>query len=102
MRTFQFCEFLSAPEVSRWAGPIIDVLLDYVGNVQLCSRLKEHIDSYEDWAVIKEKAGRGCAAAAGPGQRETDPCGHLSSWAVCILCFVWWSWDSNSLPKALH
>lgn len=57
---FQFCEILSAPEVSRWAGPIIDVLLDYVGNVQLCSRLKEHIDSFEDWAVIKEKAGRGC------------------------------------------
>ncbi|KAM9646683.1 ankyrin repeat and SOCS box protein 2 [Trichechus inunguis] len=52
----QFCEILSAPEVSRWAGPIIDVLLDYVGNVQLCSRLKEHIDSFEDWAVIKEKA----------------------------------------------
>lgn len=60
---FQFCEFLSAPEVSRWAGPIIDVLLDYVGNVQLCSRLKEHIDSFEDWAVIKEKAGRAVAAA---------------------------------------
>ncbi|XP_006165484.1 ankyrin repeat and SOCS box protein 2 [Tupaia chinensis] len=52
----QFCEILSAPEVSRWAGPIIDVLLDYVGNVQLCARLKEHIDSYADWAVIKEKA----------------------------------------------
>ncbi|KAM6201419.1 ankyrin repeat and SOCS box protein 2 isoform 1-T1 [Rhynchocyon petersi] len=52
----QFCEILSAPEVSRWAGPIIDVLLDYVGNVQLCSRLKEHIESFEDWAVIKEKA----------------------------------------------
>lgn len=48
---------VSTPEMSRWAGPIIDVLLDYVGNVQLCSRLKEHIDSYEDWAVIKEKAG---------------------------------------------
>lgn len=53
---FQFCEILSAPEVSRWAGPIIDILLDYVGNVQLCSRLKEHIDSFEDWAVIREKA----------------------------------------------
>lgn len=52
----QFCDMVSAPEISRWAGPIIDVLLDYVGNVQLCSRLKEHIDSYEDWAVIKEKA----------------------------------------------
>lgn len=48
---------VSAPEMNRWAGPIIDVLLDYVGNVQLCARLKEHIDSYEDWAVIKEKAG---------------------------------------------
>ena len=65
MFLFQFCELLSAPEVSRWAGPIIDVLLDYVGNVQLCSRLKEHIDSFEDWAIIKEKAGRAVAAAAG-------------------------------------
>ncbi|XP_038602543.1 ankyrin repeat and SOCS box protein 2 [Tachyglossus aculeatus] len=52
----QFCEIISAPEVSRWAGPIIDVLLDYVGNVQLCARLKEHIESYEEWAVIREKA----------------------------------------------
>nr|XP_034962778.1 ankyrin repeat and SOCS box protein 2 isoform X1 [Zootoca vivipara]XP_034962787.1 ankyrin repeat and SOCS box protein 2 isoform X1 [Zootoca vivipara] len=52
----QFCEMVSTPEMSRWAGPIIDVLLDYVGNVQLCSRLKEHIDSYEDWANIKYKA----------------------------------------------
>ncbi|XP_063295120.1 ankyrin repeat and SOCS box protein 2 isoform X2 [Pelobates fuscus] len=52
----QFCEMISAPEVSRWAGPIIDVLLDYVGNVSLCSRLQEHLDSYEDWAVIKKKS----------------------------------------------
>ncbi|XP_042296384.1 ankyrin repeat and SOCS box protein 2 isoform X2 [Sceloporus undulatus] len=52
----QFCEMVSAPEISRWAGPIIDVLLDYVGNVQLCSRLKEHIDSYEGWSNIKTKA----------------------------------------------
>lgn len=77
---FQFCEILSAPEVSRWAGPIIDVLLDYVGNVQLCSRLKEHIDSFEDWAVIKEKAGRGCRCSywlvtlsgSGPGLGACD------------------------------
>uniref|UniRef100_A0A670YHD8 Ankyrin repeat and SOCS box containing 2 n=1 Tax=Pseudonaja textilis TaxID=8673 RepID=A0A670YHD8_PSETE len=52
----QFCEMVSTPEMSRWAGPIIDVLLDYVGNVQLCSRLKEQIDSYEDWSNIKVKA----------------------------------------------
>ncbi|XP_066484709.1 ankyrin repeat and SOCS box protein 2 isoform X2 [Tiliqua scincoides] len=55
-KAVQFCEMVSAPELSRWAGPIIDVLLDYVGNVQLCSRLKEHIDSYEGWSAIKYKA----------------------------------------------
>ncbi|KAJ8349088.1 hypothetical protein SKAU_G00276770 [Synaphobranchus kaupii] len=54
----QFCEIISAPLISRWAGPIIDVLLDYVGNVQLCARLNEHLDCYEDWAVIKEKSGK--------------------------------------------
>lgn len=73
MLLFQFCEFLSAPEVSRWAGPIIDVLLDYVGNVQLCSRLKEHIDSFEDWAVIKEKAGRAVAAATSVSSAPQRP-----------------------------
>lgn len=84
---FQFCEILSAPEMSRWAGPIIDVLLDYVGNVHLCSRLKEHIDSFEDWAVIKEKAGRGCCCCcrrgtlpdSGPGLGARDCYRHLTS-----------------------
>ncbi|XP_044127127.1 ankyrin repeat and SOCS box protein 2 isoform X1 [Bufo gargarizans] len=52
----QFCEMVSTPELSRWAGPIIDVLLDYVGNVQLCSRLQEHLDSYSEWDCIKTKA----------------------------------------------
>ncbi|XP_043930515.1 ankyrin repeat and SOCS box protein 2 [Protopterus annectens] len=52
----QFCEMVSSPEINRWAGPIIDVLLDYVGNIQLCSRLKEQLDSYEGWACIKQKA----------------------------------------------
>ncbi|XP_065820198.1 ankyrin repeat and SOCS box protein 2-like [Labrus bergylta] len=55
-RGVQFCEMISAPNISRWAGPIIDVLLDYVGNVTLCSKLMEHLDSYPDWSGIKEKA----------------------------------------------
>ncbi|XP_068108420.1 ankyrin repeat and SOCS box protein 2 [Hyperolius riggenbachi] len=55
-RIVQFCEMVSTEELSRWAGPIIDVLLDYVGNVQLCSRLQEHLDSYADWECIKFKA----------------------------------------------
>ncbi|XP_028996664.1 ankyrin repeat and SOCS box protein 2-like isoform X2 [Betta splendens] len=55
-RGVQFCEMISVPSISRWAGPIIDVLLDYVGHVTLCARLMEHLDSYSDWSVIKEKA----------------------------------------------
>ncbi|XP_013878119.1 ankyrin repeat and SOCS box protein 2 isoform X2 [Austrofundulus limnaeus] len=55
-RGVQFCEMISAPSISRWAGPIIDILLDYVGHVTLCSRLMEHLDSYSGWSVIKEKA----------------------------------------------
>uniref|UniRef100_A0A3P8TEJ8 Ankyrin repeat and SOCS box containing 2a, tandem duplicate 1 n=1 Tax=Amphiprion percula TaxID=161767 RepID=A0A3P8TEJ8_AMPPE len=51
-----FCEMISVPSICRWAGPIIDVLLDYVGHVSLCSRLMEHLDSYPDWSNIKEKA----------------------------------------------
>lgn len=52
----QFCDVVSTDTYSHWAGPIIDVLLDYVGDVKLCSRLIEHLDSYPDWANIKEKA----------------------------------------------
>ncbi|KAI3364702.1 hypothetical protein L3Q82_011488 [Scortum barcoo] len=55
-RGVQFCEMISAPSICRWAGPIIDVLLDYVGNVTLCSRLMEHLESYSDWSVTKDKA----------------------------------------------
>lgn len=52
----QFCEMVSIPSMCRWAGPIIDVLLDYVGHVKLCSCLLDHLDSYPDWQAIKEKA----------------------------------------------
>lgn len=55
---WQFCEMISAPSISRWAGPIIDLLLDYVGHVTLCSRLLEHLDSYEGWSAIKDRAGK--------------------------------------------
>lgn len=56
----QFCEILSAPLVSSWVGPIIDMLLDYVGHVKLCSRIAEHLDSNNDWALIKEKTVSPC------------------------------------------
>ncbi|XP_066532511.1 ankyrin repeat and SOCS box protein 2-like [Hoplias malabaricus] len=52
----QFCEMISHPLVSHWAGPIIELLLDYVDHVGLCSKLKEHLGSCESWAHIKKKA----------------------------------------------
>ncbi|KAJ3607172.1 hypothetical protein NHX12_026685 [Muraenolepis orangiensis] len=52
----QFCEMVSIPSMCQWAGPIIDVLLNYVGQVRLCSRLQEHLDSFPDWHAIKDKA----------------------------------------------
>ncbi|KAK7150315.1 hypothetical protein R3I93_011538 [Phoxinus phoxinus] len=52
----QFCEVISPPSVSELVGPIINTLLDYVGHVKLCSRITEHLDSYKEWAHIKEKS----------------------------------------------
>lgn len=39
----------------KWAGPIIDLLLDHVGHVQLCSKLTELLDSREEWLAVKRK-----------------------------------------------
>ncbi|XP_026854706.2 ankyrin repeat and SOCS box protein 2-like isoform X1 [Electrophorus electricus] len=52
----QFCEMVSHPSVYRWAGSTIDLLLDYVGHVTLCSRLIEYLERYEEWTYIKEKS----------------------------------------------
>ncbi|XP_076128090.1 ankyrin repeat and SOCS box protein 2-like [Alosa pseudoharengus] len=53
--TIQFCEVMADPSHSPWAGPIIDLLLDYVGHVKLCSRLIELLDSNKDWEYIKSR-----------------------------------------------
>ncbi|KAM6954027.1 uncharacterized protein FYW47_012975 [Aplochiton taeniatus] len=53
----QFCEMISNPLIFHWVGPIINILLDYVGEVQLCTRLTENLDTLPDWEFIREKAG---------------------------------------------
>ncbi|CAL1603001.1 unnamed protein product [Knipowitschia caucasica] len=55
-RIMEFCELMSSASASRWVGPIVDVLLDFVGHVTLCSRLLEHLDSFSEWSPIKDKA----------------------------------------------
>ncbi|XP_071354401.1 ankyrin repeat and SOCS box protein 2-like isoform X1 [Trachinotus anak] len=55
-RATQFCEWISTPVMCKWAGPIIDLLLEHVGHVQLCSKLTELLDSREEWLAIKRKS----------------------------------------------
>ncbi|XP_056150379.1 ankyrin repeat and SOCS box protein 2-like isoform X2 [Lampris incognitus] len=55
-RYIQFCEAISNPSINRWAGPIISLLLNYVGHIRLCSKLVDHLDSYDGWMSIKQKA----------------------------------------------
>lgn len=38
------------------AGPIVDLLLEHVAHVQLCSRLTELLDSQEEWLTVKRKS----------------------------------------------
>lgn len=66
---------ISAPSFSRWAGPIIDLLLDYVGHVTLCSRLMEHLNSYPAWSVITDKAGESLRAREGEPVSSVAPVG---------------------------
>ncbi|XP_062325789.1 ankyrin repeat and SOCS box protein 2-like isoform X1 [Osmerus eperlanus] len=51
----QFCEWISSSPVCNMAGPVIDLLLDYVSNVSLCATLTEVLDSREDWQLVKRK-----------------------------------------------
>nr|XP_046164901.1 ankyrin repeat and SOCS box protein 2-like isoform X3 [Oncorhynchus gorbuscha] len=52
----QFCELISSPSMCNWEGPVIDLLLDYVGNVQLCARLTEVLGGRREWPSIKAKS----------------------------------------------
>ncbi|XP_059908355.1 ankyrin repeat and SOCS box protein 2b isoform X1 [Gadus macrocephalus] len=51
----QFCEWLSTSAGRDRAGPIVDLLLEYVGSVQLCARITELLDSREDWGPVRHK-----------------------------------------------
>ncbi|XP_039992594.1 ankyrin repeat and SOCS box protein 2-like isoform X2 [Xiphias gladius] len=55
-RATQFCEWISSSVMCKWAGPIIDLLLEHVGHVQLCSKLTELLDSREEWLAVKRKS----------------------------------------------
>lgn len=39
----------------EWAGPVLDLLLEHVAQVQPCSRLLELLDSRQEWLAVKRK-----------------------------------------------
>uniref|UniRef100_A0A667X1G5 SOCS box domain-containing protein n=1 Tax=Myripristis murdjan TaxID=586833 RepID=A0A667X1G5_9TELE len=51
----QFCDVLSSLAPGGCAEPVLRVLLDYVENVRLCSRLTELLDA-QGWTHIKDRA----------------------------------------------
>ncbi|XP_014871565.1 ankyrin repeat and SOCS box protein 2-like isoform X1 [Poecilia latipinna] len=55
-RCIQYCEAISSSCFCQISGPIISMLLDYVGHVRLCSRLLEILENRSDWVSIKLKA----------------------------------------------
>ncbi|KAM6912473.1 ankyrin repeat and SOCS box protein 2-like isoform 1-T1 [Xenentodon cancila] len=55
-RPAQFCEWISTPVMCEWAGPIIDLLLEHVGNVQMCNKLSELLNIREEWHSVKTKS----------------------------------------------
>ncbi|XP_017311015.1 ankyrin repeat and SOCS box protein 2 isoform X1 [Ictalurus punctatus] len=51
----QFCEMISARSVCHCTGPVVNLLLDYVVHVKLCSRLKKLLESDDSWMHVKDK-----------------------------------------------
>lgn len=49
----QFCEWISTADMRQWAGPVLELLLQHVAQVQLCGRLLELLDSREEWHAVK-------------------------------------------------
>ncbi|XP_051724172.1 ankyrin repeat and SOCS box protein 2b isoform X1 [Ctenopharyngodon idella] len=51
----QICNWISSSCWRNSAAHVIDLLLDHVGNVQLCSRITELLRDTPEWPSIKEK-----------------------------------------------
>ncbi|XP_053345229.1 ankyrin repeat and SOCS box protein 2-like isoform X1 [Clarias gariepinus] len=52
----QFCEMISAWPVRHCTGPVVNLLLDYVTHVTLCSRLSKLLEGDGSWMHIKDRS----------------------------------------------
>ncbi|XP_067312354.1 ankyrin repeat and SOCS box protein 2b isoform X2 [Pseudorasbora parva] len=51
----QFCAWISSSCWSRSAAAVVDLLLDGVGNVRLCSRITDLLQDAPEWPSIRDK-----------------------------------------------
>ncbi|KAG1936401.1 ankyrin repeat and SOCS box protein [Pimephales promelas] len=51
----QFCSWISSPRWSRAAAEVVDLLLECVGNVQLCSRTTALLRDAPEWPSISHR-----------------------------------------------
>lgn len=53
--TIKFCEWICSSSWSQRDTAVIHLLLDYVGNVHMCSRITDLLQRNHEWITIKEK-----------------------------------------------
>ncbi|XP_073683496.1 ankyrin repeat and SOCS box protein 2b [Garra rufa] len=54
-KALKFCDWVSSSCWRYSVGQVVDLLLDYVGNVQLCSTIKDLLLDKQEWTSISEK-----------------------------------------------
>lgn len=53
----QFCEFISVSWLLNLVGRVVSILLDYVGQVSLCSKLMTMLETRREWPHIHRTIG---------------------------------------------
>lgn len=54
MSSLQFCEFMSLCCIMHLSGSVVRILLDYVGHVHICSKLRLILEKQKEWPEICE------------------------------------------------
>uniref|UniRef100_A0A8C9TX22 Ankyrin repeat and SOCS box containing 15 n=1 Tax=Scleropages formosus TaxID=113540 RepID=A0A8C9TX22_SCLFO len=52
-----FCDFISVSCLKHLTGTVVRVLLDYVGHVSICSKLKLTLEKHKEWPEIADILG---------------------------------------------
>ncbi|XP_061578679.1 ankyrin repeat and SOCS box protein 15 [Cololabis saira] len=76
-----FCDFISVSWMVRLVGRVVSILLDYVGQVSLCCKLKRMLKEHREWPQIHQTTGspRSLAHLSRVQIRKSMSCRTLAS-----------------------